>query len=812
MKTDMPDNILELSDYELLKYVPNTLPCENSLEQKLMVMKKLYRAWNYDYNNDMKIVSLINSERVLITALAGAGKTSNMIALVIGYQIFHRYTDATKIKFLTFNKDNPQDILNKYNKMRVIAEDAVNVVIDHNIQCNTFHSMARQFLKLYSSYTKLAGCELCDDEIFKYTLAESSVNAYFDILDKKGYRTTLGNKQFEKRRSNYLRSARGIVEFYELYLESLKAPKDLQDYKIYQDLKIPIEDLEVILSIYRAKLRENKIYTFGECLTAMNSALKNNKELREKYQSNNKVVIVDEVQDLSALMLDTLKYICDENSMMVCIGDDDQSIYGFRGVETENTLRFKDIFRTEKIEPVVLSLLTNRRCPSNVVELGKELLELNEDRRYKKQMLACKGPGHIELNSFSDNMSQYNDIITKLQNLYKESKVNNTEFKAFVGYKNKKTGEVIIDIMKDLDIPFYVSNGIQPYKNEVYRTIYDVFDILRFPRDLVKLKLLYKCTRMTKDEVLSALGYNKYSREYSLINGEPVNLFTIDASNARARVAMEDIEKLRRISKNIDKVPMSEYIHELLALIKSSLQVKDRTNLDALFASAAKYFNSEKTYYYFLYDDTDKKEKIESMRKRKEGVKFTTLHGLKGLEDENVFIMSLEDFDRSNIEESEGNIVSQKARQRELDEDTRVLYVAITRTKKNLYMYNKDTTSNRYVKKIKETLERMDAESEIDINDIDNIMDFLFDSSKTLHISGLGEGNLNKNASITKKRPESNIQNIDNVINRVNLNTPSEPPKVANIDDMLKDSSPFEERQSNKKWSRRKLSERFRRR
>lgn len=694
-KLDTPENLDSMSRQELLDATIETVPCLFNKEKRLQIIENLYREFGLQLSNDIRYALLTETERLLIIALAGAGKTTNTVMKVILEQYFNKDLRADNFLFIVYNKDNVGDIERIYNDLCNKLYDIFGIKLDRNIRVKTMHSIAQIFLKDYSVRLGKSDMRLVTDDALKKLMIRS-INNWSRRKKLPDNITDAQRVLYEKRMSAVVDKAMDILGVYDLQNETLYDYNQIEDTESFKELKISIEDYIDIIKEFKKQLKRRGLFTYSDSLVMFRNLLKDNEDVRKRMGNLFKFIVVDEVQDITKVMLDSLELMIGKDSRFIAIGDDDQSIYGFRGVSVENTLGFKERFK--EYNPKVLSLNLNRRCPVNIVKLGKEILKLNEDRRYDKKMRAMNRYGDITIHKYTDQISEALMITNEIKKLADKG-----EEDIVVSYRNNDSIDIIREIFIREDIPFHTGKNEEPFSFYLYRNTLKILEACYMPHIVQNQLNLYMVLPFSKADIHALLEYDEKT---GIFNAPPHRITELPIEKiAKSVKTANAYKKFCTIAEKVKTEPMNTYMSELLDMLIANYYMPNKSaNHDFLVSMVRSYFNSDLPFSQFYVEHSKKYSKMLLWQQTRRGVRLSTFHTLKGLGFNEVFLMDLDNDIFPNENRLEIQDLSEKEKLARADESNRLFYVAVTRTKKNLHMYFNKENPSRYIELMDEKI------------------------------------------------------------------------------------------------------------
>ncbi len=569
-----------------------------------------------------------NSVNTLIVASPGSGKTTVIINRII-YLINELNVNPENIIVITFTKAAAENMKNRYIRIYKSKDTPY---------FGTMHSLFYKMLRKYNSEIKII------DEAEVYHLIKNVLLTYLDEISEEKIKETINNISCFKTSNHTKEDFKPSIDR-NVFLHCLK---EYENYK-EKNMIIDFDDLQI------------------ECKKLLNSNKESLEFFREKFQ----YVLVDEFQDCDDLQIEILKLLNYRNSIFA-VGDEDQSIYGFRGSKPKYMVEFNKIFTNS----TVLYLKVNYRSPKNIVDISNKLIINNFNRNDKKINSFKNYSTKINVISCMDEDEEAETISSTLLNLAKE-KIENLEESAII-YRTNRESSMLIDVLVRKNIAF---NLLDKEFN-----IYEHF----ICKDLIAyIKLSIDNT--DKESFLRII--NKPFRYISKLNLEKLKRNNIKQDVFSYICSLDDIsvtqikviKQLKKQINNIRKYNIVESIRYInLELSYHSYVVKYCTenknqveNMNSIKDSFVRIGINFQTKEEFLVHINNVNQQLNNNKVKKTGVTLSTIHGVKGMEFKNIFIINC-NFD--NIPYSKDSYIN-------IEEERRLFYVAITRTMENLWIY-----------------------------------------------------------------------------------------------------------------------------
>ena len=485
--------------------------------------------------------------------------------------------------------------------------------------------------------------------------------------------------------------------------DELKTPDEIE---ITRDPRN--KDIIAIYRLYQEKLMAYNALDFDDLIMKTVELLEKDSEVREYYQNKFKYVLVDEYQDTNYAQFVLTKLLSDKYRNIMVVGDDDQSIYKFRGATIENILNFDTTYP----DATVIKLEQNYRSTGNILEAANAVIHHNQGRR-DKRLWCDKGEGEkIILHESEDQNDETRYILDRIKHGIKSNGRKYSDFAVL--YRINALGRSLQTGFAKSGVPYRVVGDMGFYDRKEVKDMMAYLSILVSPFDNLRLKRII-------NEPKRKIGAATVEAIEEIAVGEGISMYDVVKNAHRYTALAKSAEKLTAFSDIIEKVKAEETLPSqmITALFESSGYKAMLTaegfegegkieNIGEFISAAVEYetrCNSadiEPTATGFLEEisliaDVDKYDETA------DAVVLMTVHAAKGLEFPVVFLAGMED----GIFPSLQNIGEED----EMSEERRLAYVAITRAREMLYitharermMYGK-TTYNRLSRFIKDEL------------------------------------------------------------------------------------------------------------
>lgn len=433
---------------------------------------------------------------------------------------------------------------------------------------------------------------------------------------------------------------------------------------------------------YNDKLIEYNALDFDDLIMKVVELFKTDDDILEYYQNRFKYILVDEYQDTNRAQYVLTKMLAEKHRNLCVVGDDDQSIYSWRGAEIRNILDFEIDFP----DTVVIKLQQNYRSTKRILDAASAVVSNNEYRKTKT--LWCENEAGPKIGFFDadDSYTEAAYVARKIMELgLKGESLGATAVFYRVNYQSRLLEECFITYR----IPYEVVGSLRFYERAEIKNVLAYLRLINNPLDAVSLKRIINIpSRKVGNETMEKIA--GYSKEHEITVYEVLRIVDkVKGINPGTRARIKKFAEM--IDRFIDSrehwdiyelalevVKESGYL-ESLSQDKTEREYIRRKNVEELLISMKDYVRErpDATLNDYL-EEVSLRSDIDDWNESQERVNLMTLHNAKGLEFDTVFITGLED----------GLIPHYKSQndQKQYEEERRLLYVGITRARKKLYM------------------------------------------------------------------------------------------------------------------------------
>ncbi len=433
---------------------------------------------------------------------------------------------------------------------------------------------------------------------------------------------------------------------------------------------------------YQEALHKNNAVDFGDLLLLPVKMFEQHPEILKLYQDRLKYFLVDEYQDTNHAQYQLMKLLSQTSQNLCVVGDDDQSIYRWRGADIQNILDFEVDFPAAK----VIKLEQNYRSTQNIIQAAGEVVSKIENRRAKKLWTENEAGDPILHYTASHEKSEAAFVVREIRNVVDSSDVTYADCAVF--YRTNAQSRVLEDELRRHNIPYIIVGGTRFYDRMEVKDMLAYLYVIANPADSLHLKRIINVPGR-------GVGKTSVEKLEAFANQNNISLFDSLTQASSAGIAAKTSQAIRTFSGLLERLKTGLLNQKLSEWVKSvmeetgylkdlenekTLEAEDRIeNLEELVSVVADYENStsEPSLGGFLEQIT-LASGVDSLAGEKGVLPLMTLHLAKGLEFDYVFMMGLEEglFPHTRSFESP----------EEMDEERRLMYVGMTRARKKLFL------------------------------------------------------------------------------------------------------------------------------
>ncbi len=580
---------------------------------------------------------------LLIVAGAGSGKTKVLTSRIANI-IKEKKAFPNQILAVTFTNKAAKEMQNRVSK--ILGSAAVGLS-----WLGTFHSICAKLLRKHSSAAKL--------------------NSNFTIVDTDDQIRLIKNICKAENIDIKQLSPRFILAIIDRWKNKGYYPNEVIINKkdLYEKTILPL------YKIYQQKLTDLNSCDFGDLILHAVKILEFNSDIREIYSKNFKYILVDEYQDTNFIQSKWLNLLSEKNKNICCVGDDDQSIYSWRGAEIKNFLEFDQVYENTK----VIRLEQNYRSSQNILSVASNLISNNQNRVGKTLVTTMDEGDLVKLNCFKNGKDEAVGISDEIEkNIKKNFSYNNIAILVRAIFQTREFEERFLKI----GMPYRILGGTKFYERAeikdcvaYLRLIYQEKDDLAFerivnnPKRSIGDSTLKNIHEFAKENNLNLERASIKMLEQNLIKPKAkigLNLFINSLTKWRHDLKLKKTNHIKLLQIVLDESGYS-------AMLKNKKDVDNENRLENIkeLLSAMKEFDNLEGFLEHVSLATSVDQDWDG-----EKINMMTMHAAKGLEFDVVFLPGWEEglFPHQKSIEEKG--------QSGLEEERRLAYVGITRAKK----------------------------------------------------------------------------------------------------------------------------------
>ena len=600
-----------------------------------------------DLNSAQKDAVINTDGPILVVAGAGSGKTK-VLTSRIAHIIKNKKAFPNQILSVTFTNKAAKEMHSRVS--RILKSEAIGLT-----WLGTFHSICAKILR---KHAKAAG-----------------LNSNFTILDTDDQIRLIKNICKSENIDTKKLAPKLILTIIDKWKNNGWYPKNviLNKKDVFEKIILPV------YKIYQQKLKDLNCCDFGDLILHCVKILEENKDICEIYNKNFKYILVDEYQDTNYIQSKWLNILAKLNKNICCVGDDDQSIYSWRGAEIKNFLEFDKVYENTKI----IRLEENYRSTQNILSVASELISNNKKRVGKNLTTQLDQGDLIKLNCYRSGKDEAIGLSDEIEkNLKKNFSLNSISILVRAIFQTREFEERFLKI----GLPYRIIGGTKFYERAeikdciaYLRLVYQEKDDLAFERIVNNPK------RAIGDSTIKLIHDYAKKNLLSLVSASK-KLIELNKIKPKAKIGLNNF--LNFLNKwKIDYKIKNIYHVKLLQVILDesgySLKLKNKKDLEnesrleniKELLSAMKEFDNLESFLEHVSLATSVDQEWDGQK-----VNLMTMHASKGLEFDVIFLPGWEEglFPHQKSLEEKG--------EKGLEEERRLAYVGITRARKKVYV------------------------------------------------------------------------------------------------------------------------------
>ena len=641
---------------------------------------------------------------LLIVAGAGSGKTK-VLTSRIAHIIAEKKAFPNQILSVTFTNKAAKEMQNRVSNILGASATGLSWL-------GTFHSICAKLLRKHASAVNLTS---------NFTIID--VDDQIRLIKNICKAENIDVKQL---------APRYVLAIIDRWKNKGQYPNEvtINHKDIFEKTILPV------YKIYQQKLTDLNVCDFGDLILHTVKILEKNDNIRELYSTNFKYILVDEYQDTNYIQSRWLNLLSQKNKNLCCVGDDDQSIYSWRGAEIKNFLEFDQIYENTK----VIRLEQNYRSSQNILSVASSLIANNQNRVGKTLTTTMEEGDLVKLNCFKNGRDEAIGVSDEIEKkLKKKYSYNNMAILVRAIFQTREFEERFLKI----GMPYRILGGTKFYERSEIKDCVAYLRLIHQEKDdLAFERIVNNPKRSIGDTTLKTVHEfakkNNFSLEVASIKMIEQNLIK-PKTKIGLSFFLNSLKKWRNdlTVKNISHIKLLQIILDesgYSAMLKNKKDVDNENRLENIkeLLSAMKEFDNLESFLEHVALATSVDQEWDG-----EKVNMMTMHGSKGLEFDVVFLPGWEEglFPHQKSIEEKG--------QKGLEEERRLAYVGITRAKKKAiisFSMNRfyqgdwiDSIASRFIEELPEKhLEKnsfFDEETN-EVEDFDFNQDFEIENEK----------------------------------------------------------------------------------
>jgi DNA helicase-2/ATP-dependent DNA helicase PcrA len=600
--------------------------------------------------NDKQYEAVVKTEGpCLVIAGAGSGKTK-VLTYKIAYLMSEKNVLPWNIIAITFTNKAA-------NEMKERIADLVGDVA-RDLWMGTFHSICVRILRKF--------------------IDRIGFDSSFIIFDTSDQKTLVKQCMKELQIDDKTFSDRGILSEISNAKNEMLEP---EQYTMRAGTDFRKGKIATVYELYQKKLKENNAIDFDDIINYTIRILLENPDVLEYYANKFKYVLVDEYQDTNKSQFTLITLFASIHGNITVVGDNDQSVYSFRGADITNILNFEKDFPGTQI----IKLEQNYRCTGNILKIANEVIKNNEVK-YEKNLWTENEEGELPKVYLADN--EYDEgtyIVEQIEHLKRNQYYKYSDFAVL--YRMNTQSRAIEDILRRENVPYRIIGGLKFYERKEIKDIIAYLRLIQNTSDNLSLNRIINEPKRgigkTSLENIAEIAIQYNISMYEVIKN--ANQYGLNRVYLNSREFIDTMEVL--ISKK-DELSISKLIELTLNKTGYTKALENENTVEAdnrianleEFLTVAIEFEEEfadNKLSDFLEGITLSSD-LDNSEEEVDSVTLMTLHSAKGLEFPVVFLVGME----------EGIFPGYQSIQepKELEEERRLCYVGITRAKENLFL------------------------------------------------------------------------------------------------------------------------------
>ena len=593
-------------------------------------------------NDKQKEAVLYLEGPLLIVAGAGSGKTKVLISR-IAHIIENKKAYPNQVLAVTFTNKAAKEMQDRVSK--ILKKEAIGLS-----WLGTFHSVCAKLLRKHAKAVNL--------------------NSNFTIIDQDDQVKLIKNISKAENIDTKKISPKYILSIIDHWKNKGWYPEDV----ILKKNEILEKGFLNIYKIYQSKLFDLNACDFSDLILHCVKIFEKYPDITEMYSKNFKYILVDEYQDTNLIQSKWLNYLSKYNQNICCVGDDDQSIYSWRGAEIKNFLEFDKIYENTKI----VRLEKNYRSTQNILSVASKIISNNENRVGKNLYTDGEEGELVQLNCFRNGKDEAIGISDELEKLKKKYSLNNISILVRAIFQTREFEERFLKI----GLPYRIIGGIKFYERAEIKDCIAYLRVVYQNKDDLSFERILNVPKRSIGETTVKLINEFAKKNHLTLEKSATTLIQENKIKPKTKLGLNSLLNLLSkwrndlLNKKIGHIKLIQIILDESGYSKMLKDRKDLENENRLenikeLINAMKEYDNLESFLEHVALATSLDQDWEDKK-----VNLMTMHASKGLEFDVVFLPGWEEglFPHQKSIEEKG--------QKGLEEERRLAYVGITRAKK----------------------------------------------------------------------------------------------------------------------------------
>ncbi|WP_022768381.1 ATP-dependent helicase [Butyrivibrio sp. NC2007] len=608
-------------------------------------------------NSQQKKAVLQTDGPVLILAGAGSGKT-RVLTHRVAYLIDECGVNPWNIMAITFTNKAAGEMRERVDKIVGFGAESIWV--------STFHSSCTRILRRYAD-----------------KIGYSNNFTIYDTDDSKALMKDVCKRFQLETQQLKLRNIMGIISKCK---DNLVSP---EEYALSAGNDYIKTRVSKAYTEYQLALKKNNAFDFDDLLMKTVELFKKNPDILDSYQERFKYIMVDEYQDTNNAQFELIRLLADKYRNLCVVGDDDQSIYRFRGANIRNILDFEKVYP----DATVIKLEQNYRSTQQILDAANAVISNNSGRKAKALWTDIKDGEKVHLREFDTAQEEAEYIASEIGKLKRNHKLSYDE--TAVLYRTNAQSRLLEERFVYEGIPYDIVGGTNFYSRREIKDLLAYLKTIDSGLDDIAVKRIINVPKRgigatTIDNVQAYADERQISFFEALCEADQI--MTISRGSAKLTDFVTMIRAFRTKSKTFSLEELLKDVIDVVGYMDYLKTLDDdddsgdndrAANVDELISKIAAYEENEEveqpTLTGFL-EEVALVADIDRIGEDNEKVLLMTLHSAKGLEFENVYLAGMEE----NVFPSYMALQFEDSDPEGIEEERRLAYVGITRAKKNL--------------------------------------------------------------------------------------------------------------------------------